>query len=134
MNRVLLAVIPAIAAIVIGASALITSPIACGCEDAHMLLAEEAGLDSSKPNIYSAKQIEAGLNIHLVGHVRVPHELGLLAPEVDLCKHLTRTVADFFVPMSESWLLQKGFQIRLVTTPSGIVQQIHVEQHWRSSP
>ena len=131
MKRTRLAMIPMLALLGVGATGLLTVPIACGCESGPDELEAAAGLALYPAKPYVAAQYEEGLNTHAAGSTRA--RLELFAPGLGWCRQSSSTQADCFVTASSSWLIARGFRIRFETTPTGEIRHARVQSDWQFS-
>lgn len=125
----LVTIAPCVFAVVIGASALVMSPVSCGCEDMPMNFAAAAGLPHRKAHQYTAAEFQSGFEQNLIGRKRTPHEL--FAPGLSWCDHVTSASATCFVAFSESWLVERGMEVTFATRADGAITGAKVRPTWR---
>ena len=134
MLRRTIAISASSVAALIGVSALLTSPSACSCHSPAQVVANAAGLQPSwqEAAALDPHQIEIGLKANLVGEHLDPRSL---FPSKEFgCLKSDSGATECFVPTHESWLLSKGWLVRLRISPNGAVKSAQVSSTWRALP
>ena len=125
---------PAAVALLVGVSALLTSPSTCACLSSAQVVARTAGFNPSwaeAANLSGAK-IENGLQQNLVG--RTLDERWLFPSSTFGCTTPTADTVECFVETSKSWALSKGWLVRLTHDPQGAITKASVTDTWRAAP
>ena len=119
-----------IAAIGVGAAALLFSPSSCACLSPAQQLLMEAGLDySDETSIknYSFEQIELALNRSFQGKQVTPgqpHQYFLN------CTRITKDELECSDVLERSLLFQRGYKIRITVDSQDFFQKATLRKYW----
>ena len=104
------------------------SPTSCGCLSPLQGLVMAAGLDYYSPKIheFSAERIETGLNSKLIGRKVSPTSPSILLD----CISQSPTEFSCPIPVYESFLLARGFDVQFIVKPNGEFVRAHVQHSW----
>ena len=119
-----------IAAALVGAAALLFSPISCGCLSPAQNLLLQAGLDYSTSNRfddYSFDQIEKSLNAALRGRKVTPDDRHRRFLN---CHSITRTKFECSDVLARSKLLERGYVVRIIVDADDNFQSATLRRYW----
>jgi len=143
ISRIFVRSFPWIAACSVASAAAVWSPISCSCVDAWQSIASGIDRDDLKgPNGLTAKVIADAISHKLSGKAVTIRDLPFSTSTYDcaISKSPTRTVRCRWW-IWESGYDQKGFDVIVFTTPSGIFQRVSVipvqyiqSEHLRVTP
>src|SRR5690606_15352595 len=104
------------------------------CLSSAQVVAQAAGItvDWNEAAELSPSQIQAGLQQHFVGRNPDPREL--LPSKAFGCTEPVSPLVECFVETNHSWLLSKGWLIKLDRAADGTVVRARVSNTWRHRP